>query len=74
MATTTIHEFFRGTVSSVSAYGDAGTVLNVDQYGIYATSSRNGWKFARRLYEPFLIAPGRVVGDVAAHRPLLRPP
>jgi SnoaL-like domain len=75
-ATTTIHEFFRGTASNVSAYGDAGSELNVDQYGIYhdeLAKLEGGWKFTRRRFEPFLIAPGRVVGDVVGNRPLLRP-
>ena len=75
-ATTTIHEFFRGTASGVGAYGDAGSELNVDQYGIYYDEVAKvdaEWKFTHRLFAPFLIAPGRVAGDVVSNRPLHRP-
>lgn len=34
-ATTTIHEMFIGKAGGASAFGDAGSELNVDQYGIY---------------------------------------
>ena len=75
-ATTTIHEMFRGTTPERSAYGEAGTEINVDQYGIYhdEVAKFNGeWKFTHRLFAPFLIATGCVQGDVASERPLLRP-
>ena len=74
-ATTTIHEFFRGTASDVSAYGDTGSEINVDQYGIYydqLAKTDGGWKFTHRLFVPFLIASDRVVGDVVSARPMLR--
>lgn len=75
-ATTTIHEMFRGTTPTANVYGKAGSELNVDQYGIYydEVAKLDGeWQFTHRLFEPFLIAPGRVVGEVVSNRPLLPP-
>ncbi|HEX4530535.1 MAG TPA: hypothetical protein VIA11_14115 [Acidimicrobiia bacterium] len=75
-ATTTIHERIRGTTPTASALGDAGAELNVDQSGIYyddAARFDGDWKFAHRLFVPFLIATGTVAGDVVAKRLLFRP-
>ena len=74
--TTTIHERIRGTTPTATALGDAGTELNVDQYGIYyddVARLDSGWRFTHRLFVPFLIATGTVAGDVVTKRPLFRP-
>jgi hypothetical protein len=75
-ATTTIHEMFIGKAGGASAFGDAGTELNVDQYGIYydeVAKLEGEWKFTRRFFAPFLIGQGRLGGDVVARRPLQPP-
>jgi hypothetical protein len=75
-ATTTIHEMFIGRAGGASAFGDPGTELNVDQYGIYydeVAKIEGEWKFIHRFFAPFLLAQGGVSGDVVARRPL-RPP
>jgi SnoaL-like domain len=75
-ATTTIHEMFLGTLVGASAYGEAGTEVNIDQYGIYfddVAKVEGQWKFTHRYFAPCLIAQGRLSGDVVAQRPL-RPP
>ena len=74
-ATTTIHEMFRGVTERASTYADVGDEMNVDQYGIYyddVNKIDGEWKFTHRLFVPFLIASGGVVGDVVSERPLLR--
>jgi hypothetical protein len=75
-ATTTIHEMVRGTLIESGVFGDAGAETNVEQHGIYhdeIVKFDEEWKFTHRLFVPFLIATGTVVGDVTSTRPLLRP-
>jgi hypothetical protein len=74
-ATTTIHEMIRGTAVDDSL-GEVRAAMNVDQYGIYfddIVKADDVWKFSHRLFAPYLVAPGHVVGDVISHRPLVRP-
>jgi hypothetical protein len=74
-ATTTIHEMVRGVATTAGVHGEIGTEINADQYGIYhdrVAKVDSEWKFTHRLFEPFLVAPGRVVGDVVSNRPLRR--
>jgi ketosteroid isomerase-like protein len=75
--TTTIHERIRGVAGdAASTLGDAGAELNVDQYGTYydeVVEVDGTWKFAHRLFVPFLIATGTVTGDVVTSRRLERP-
>jgi hypothetical protein len=75
-ATTTIHERIRGIATEIGdgVLGEAGSELNVDQYGIYfdtAVRADGAWKFTRRLFVPYLIGSGTVVGDVVTPRPLV---
>ena len=56
--------------------GVAGSEINVEQRGIYFDEIRKAdgaWKFSSRRFVPFLIAPGSVVGQVTASRPLTPP-
>ncbi len=77
-ATTTIHERIRGIAGEVGdgLLGDAGSELNVDQFGIYFDEFERidgDWKFTHRLFVPFLIGSGTVAGDVVTTRPLIAP-
>jgi hypothetical protein len=74
-ATTTIREIARGVAGDRSAFGDAGTELAFDRYGIYhddLEKFEGEWRFTQRIFVPFFTGPG-VVGDVSGARPLLRP-
>ena len=76
-ATTTIHEFVRGEVVAYSAYGEAGTAINFEQYGVYfddIAKLDDGWKFTHRLFVPIYLGPDCVTGEVMTPRSgLLRP-
>jgi SnoaL-like domain len=77
-ATTTIQERIRGIGGEVGdgLLGEADGELNVDQFGIYFDEVERidgDWKFTHRLFVPFLIGSGTVVGDVVTARPLVAP-
>ena len=74
-ATSTIHEIARGVVAIGSSFGDAGTAINFDRYGMYYDefAKLDGeWKFTHRVFMPFFTTSG-VVGDATGSRPLPRP-
>jgi hypothetical protein len=73
-ATTTVHELTRGAVVAASAYGDPGTAINFEQYGIYFDDiSKVGgdWKFTHRLFVPVYIGQDCVTGQVVGTRSAL---
>jgi hypothetical protein len=76
-ATTTVHEVGRGQSMVESTYGEVGTPINIEQYGIYhddVARIDGEWKFTHRLFVPIYIAKGGVTGDVITQRTaLLRP-
>jgi hypothetical protein len=76
-ATTTIHEFVRGTAVTVTSHGEPGTQVNFEQYGIYfddIARIEGEWKFTHRLFVPIYVGAGCVTGDVLTPRSgLLRP-
>jgi hypothetical protein len=70
-ATTTIHEMNRGLVAMDSKLGAGGTEINVDTYGIYYDDIARvdgEWKFTHRLFVPFYLSSGSVIGDVLIPR------
>ena len=73
-ATTTIHERIRGIGGEIGdgLLGEAGSELNVDQFGIYFDEVERidgDWKFTHRLFVPYLIGSGTVAGDVVTTPP-----
>jgi hypothetical protein len=76
-ATTTVHELIRGEVLPDSTLGEAGTPLNIEQYGVYyddVAKLDGEWKFAHRLFVPVYRRTDCVTGDVVTPRfALLRP-
>jgi hypothetical protein len=76
-ATTTIHEFTRGVTVAPTAYGEVGTAINFEQYGIYfddIAKMDGAWRFTHRLFVPLYIGPDCVTGQVVSPRSaLLRP-
>ena len=76
-ATTTLHEFTRGVIANTSAYGESGSGLNFEQYGIYfddIAKLDGDWKFTRRLFVPVYVGPDCVTGQVIGPRTSLLPP
>ena len=76
-ATTTIHEFVRGSTSTDSALGPKGSAINFEDYGIYYDEIARldgDWKFTHRVFVPTYIAQGCVTGDVPTLRQNLRRP
>jgi hypothetical protein len=60
-----------------SRYGEVGTPINIEQYGIYhddVARIDGEWKFTHRLFVPIYIASGVVTGDVITKRTALRRP
>lgn len=76
-ATTTIHEVIRGEVLADGTFGEPGTPVNIENYGIYhddLAKLDGEWKFTHRLFVPIYMNSGCVTGDVITHRTaLLRP-
>jgi hypothetical protein len=73
-ATTTIHEFVRGEVLADSSYGEPGTPVNLEQYGIYyddVAKLAGEWQFTHRLFVPIYIGSGVATGDVVTTRTAL---
>jgi hypothetical protein len=76
-ATTTIHEFVRGTTVMDSELGPKGSPINFEDYGIYYDEvSRLGdeWKFTHRVFVPTYLGHDCVTGDVPIGREELRAP
>jgi hypothetical protein len=70
-ATTTIHEINRGSLPMRSELGDSGGEINADMYGIYyddVARTDGEWKFTHRLFVPFYMSNGCVIGDVLTAR------
>ena len=70
-ATTTIHEFSRGTNVEDSSFGPKGGEINFEDYGIYydKIARLDGeWKFTHRLFVPIYVGQGQVTGDVPIER------
>src|SRR4051794_37942384 len=75
-ATANVREIIRGAASVDGPFGPAGTVTNVDEYGIYfdeLSKFEASWKFTRRTSSPVLIAQGTMAGDIVTTRPIARP-
>jgi hypothetical protein len=75
-ATTTMREMVRGSPTDAGGSGEAPSEINEDRYAIYfdeIARIHDAWKFTRRVFVPFLLVPGGVVGDAVSPRPLLRP-
>jgi hypothetical protein len=76
-ATTTIHEFIRGTATAETTLEVAGAQSNLEQYGIYfddLTRIDGLWKFTHRLFVPIYVGRDCVTGDLLTQRSaLLRP-
>jgi len=76
-ATTTFHEVTKGVALDDGAFGDAGTEVNVQQYGIYYDDLARidgSWKFTHRLAVVLYVEPGTLSGDVVADRASLLAP
>jgi hypothetical protein len=61
----------RGLVAMDSKLGAGGTEINVDTYGIYYDDIARvdgEWKFTHRLFVPFYLSSGSVIGDVLIPR------
>jgi len=74
-ATTTIHEFCRGTTADEGVFGPPGSEINFEDYGIYydkITRLDGEWKFTHRLFVPTYLGMGVVTGDVPTPRETLR--
>jgi hypothetical protein len=74
-ATTTMREMVRGSLPDSDGSADAPSE-NEDRYAIYfdeVARLDGAWSFTRRVFVPFLLAPGGVVGDAVSPRPLRRP-
>jgi hypothetical protein len=76
-ATTTVHEFMRGTMVSDTGYGQSGEPINLEQDGVYfdEVARLDGkWKFTHRIFAPIDAHAGCVTGDVVTRRAdLLQP-
>jgi SnoaL-like domain len=76
-ATTTIHEFIRGTVVADNKLDETGAESNFEQYGIYfddITRVDGSWKFTHRHFVSIYVGSGCVTGDLVTQRSaLLRP-
>jgi hypothetical protein len=69
--TTTVHELVRGERHISSPLGEAGTPLNIEQYGIYyddVAKLGGEWKFAHRLFVPMYVRTDCVTGQVLTPR------
>jgi ketosteroid isomerase-like protein len=71
VATTTVQELVRGKVHADSALGEAGTPVNLEQYGIYhddLAKFDEEWKFTHRLFVPVYVRTDSVTGQVLTPR------
>jgi hypothetical protein len=76
-ATTTIHEFIRGTAVADTVLNEGGNEDNFEQYGVYFDDLARfdeGWKFTHRLFVPIYVGTGCVTGNVLTERSALRRP
>jgi hypothetical protein len=75
--TTTIHELGRGVQPFDNAFGEAGTPLNFEQYGVYhddLAELDGRWRFTHRLFAPLHFRADCVTGEVpTARSTLVRP-
>jgi ketosteroid isomerase-like protein len=70
-ATTTIHEFCRGTTAEDGPFGPTGSEINFEDYGIYydeIARIEDEWKFTHRIFVPTYMGTGCVTGDVPTPR------
>lgn len=70
-ATTTMHEFTRGTAAEDGPFGPEGTEIGEQHYGIYydeVARLAGEWKFTHRLFVPIYMEFGCVTGDVPIER------
>ena len=70
-ATTTVHEFTRGTVAEDGPFGPEGTAIGEQHYGIYydeAACRAGEWKFTHRVFVPIYMEFGCVTGDLPIER------
>jgi hypothetical protein len=70
-ATTTIYEMVRGPSNADTGLGDAGTAMNVAQYGVYfddIVKIEGEWKFAHKLFRAVYCEIDRLDGTVLAPR------
>jgi hypothetical protein len=76
-STTTVHEMTRGVVVGETSYGEEGSHINFEQYGIYFDDIARidgEWRFTHRVFVPLYVSSGSVTGDVLTQRTaLLRP-
>ncbi len=73
-ATTTIHDFVRGTALADNKFDETGTENNFEQYGIYFDDLARvdgSWKFTHRLFAPIYLGSGCVTGDLLIQRSAL---
>lgn len=70
-ATTTVHEFTRGTAAEDGPFGPAGTETSEQHYGIYydeVARLAGEWKFTHRVFVPTYLEPGYGTGHVLIER------
>ena len=76
-ATTTIHEFIRGTAIAETTLDVTGAESNFEQYAIYfddLARIEGSWKFTHRRFVPIYVGRDCVTGDLLTERSaLLRP-
>jgi hypothetical protein len=73
-STTTVHEVTRGVVVGETSYGEEGSDINFEQYGIYFDDIARidgEWKFTHRVFVPLYVSSGCVTGDVLTPRTAL---
>jgi len=76
-ATTTLHEFTRGTPPEDGSFGPEGAEVNFQHIGIYYDDIAlidGSWKFTHRLVVPIYLESGAVRGEVVAKRASLLNP
>jgi hypothetical protein len=70
-ATTTIYEFLRGSSTADSDMAEAGTAMNMGQYGVYfddIVKIDGEWKFAHRLMRSIYLETGELTGNAMTPR------
>ena len=68
-ATTTFHELARGPSFEDGPFGPKGTVVNLENFGIYfddISHVDDSWKFSRRLVVLTYMGMGTATGEVVA--------
>jgi hypothetical protein len=70
-ATTTVHEFTKGTAAEDGPFGPAGTEIGEQHYGIYydeVARLAGDWKFTHRVFVPIYLESGCATGDLPIER------